>query len=262
MTQNNKNFCFCTLALGSKYRLMAKQLAEDIDRYSPGTLLIVATDDPNDFKDCKNISAFKFQQKGILYCFNDRRFVIERALLNFETAIHIDSDTKLIANIPDNLEYSSGIVGCHQNLIEHVSKYRPNDLELIKKLASKLNIFLDNVNWIGESLYIVTRDNGKEKEFLENWGLIASYLELNGMYTGDGNVMGLAAAKVGWKVQISDSWQYINQIRQHLDASYEKKQDTFLDSFKRRLKYHYRLNKARLEALKNFDFYYRDLNTK
>jgi hypothetical protein len=34
MTNTEKDYCFCTLALGSAYRLMAKELAQDLKTYA------------------------------------------------------------------------------------------------------------------------------------------------------------------------------------------------------------------------------------
>lgn len=257
MNYQEKDFCFCTLALGYRYRLMAKQLAEDLDKYSPGTFLIIYTDQPNDFKDSKNIIAFKHHQKGILHCYNDKRLVLEQALLKFNIAIYIDSDTTIVENIPNNIQCSTGIAGLSKNMITHVSRYRPKDVDKIINIANKIGVLPQDVNWIGESLFMISRDGNKGKEFLEMWGLVASYLELKGMHSGEGTAMGLAAAKVGWQVETNDSWESLKRSTQHLDASQQRSKGSFGHSLKRRLGYHYRLNKARLIALKNFDFYYR-----
>jgi hypothetical protein len=257
MTQLNKDFCFCTLALGSKYRLMIKDLAADLKKYSLGTFLIVGTDEPNDFSSIENIIAFKLVQQGIFSCYNDKRFVLEKGLLQFNRAIFLDADTRINNQLPEIIQCSPGINGCHKNILEHIQKYRPKNINYIQKVAAKFNINLDTVNWIGESLFIVTQDNGKEQEFLATWGKIASYLELKGMHSGEGNIMGLAAAKVGWTVEKSDSWKTIKQSIEHLDASRQKSNKSFGDKLKRRLGYHYRLNKSKLLALKDFDFYYR-----
>ena len=96
----------------------------------------------------------------------------------------------------------------------------------------------------------------KEKEFFHLWEKISRYVELNGMHGGDGNVMGLAAAKVGWTVNNSETWQGIQEITKHLDASHQRRA-SFWGDLQRRLAYHYRLNRTRLVALKDFDFYYR-----
>jgi len=258
MIQQKKDFCFCTLALRPKYRLLAQNLARNLEQYASGIVLVVGTDEPQEFRDIPNVVAFKHRQKGIFHCYNDRRFVVEKALSMFPVAIHIDSDTKILANVPEQIEFSPGISGCHENLIKHINRYRKKDRGLIEKVAQKLDIPWESADWIGESLYIVSRDSGKEKEFIKVWGTLANYLELQGIHSGDGNLMGLAAAKVGWTVN-SDSWKKLQIITEHLDASHEQKKTSaaFWEPWKRRLGYHYRLNMARLKALKDFDFYYK-----
>jgi hypothetical protein len=264
MIQPAEKFCFCTLALGKKYRILAQQLAEDLAKYAPSNPLVVGTDDPRDFKDSPNIIPFKHHKQGILHCYHDKRFVLDKALSLFPAAIHIDADTRMLADIPTGLAWSPGITGCSENMIEHVKKYNPERLEPLKKVAAKINVAAEDVNWVGESIYVVTRDGGKEKEFVKLWGLIGRYLELNGIHHGDGNVMGLAAAKLGWTVHYNHGWEAIRNITKHLDASYRENSHLFYqekrgygDNLKRRLDYHYRLNRARLMALKDFDFYYR-----
>lgn len=256
MSQTEKDFCFCTLALRPKYRLLTKGLAEDLDTYSPGTLLVVGTDEPEDFREQKNVLAFKHRQKGILHCYNDKRFVLEKALSEFRTAIIIDSDTRIVEKVPSNIEWRAGITAATENIVTHVKKYNLERLQSLETVANKLNISLDNVSWVGESLFIISRDNGKEIEFLKQWGKIGNYLELKGIHSGEGNAIGLAAAKIGWTVNHA-SWDEIKGVTNHLDASYEQKSITFWENLKRRIGYHYRLNVTRLQALNDFDFYYR-----
>lgn len=251
------NFCFCTLALGNKYRLMTKQLAEDLDKYCPSAVIVVGTDVTSDLDRCSNIIAFEHQQKGILHCYNDKRFILERALLEFSSAIYIDADTRIIESIPLNLEFPPGLTGLFKNALKHISQYRPQDLGKIKDVAAKLNIPIDKVNWIGESLFVVTREEGKEKEFLQMWDKITSYLELKGMHSGEGTVMGLAANKIGWNVTKTDSWETLNKLTQHLDASTQRSKPSIWQNLQRRLTYHYRMTKAKIVALQDFDFYYR-----
>ncbi len=254
MIDKNKDFCFCTLALGAKYRNLTKQLASNLETHSPGAALVILTDEPSDFNSNNNILAYKYRQQGILMCFHDRRLVIEKALTQFRTAIHIDADTKIVDNIPD-IDWFPGIIGRTENLLQHIENFSPERLKAIKNIASKLEIPLENANYVGESLYMVGKDEGREKEFVKYWGLIGRYLELQGIHGGDGNAIGLAAAKVGWTVK-SDGWLKLKKVAKHLDASYEPTPETKLDNLKRRLGYHYRLNRARLMALKDFNFYY------
>ncbi|MCP2729295.1 hypothetical protein [Limnofasciculus baicalensis] len=256
MNQFEKDFCFCTLALQPKYRLLAQRLAGDLAQYSPETLLVVGTDEPIDFKEKNNVIAFKHRQEGILHCYNDKRFVLEKALSKCRTAIIIDADTRIVRNIPNNIEWMPGITGRSENLIQHVNKHTPERLPYFQTLAKKLNLSLDNVPWVGESLFIISRDGGKEKEFLKQWGEIGNYLELNGIHSGEGNGIGLAATKIGWTVNLGE-WKEIKAVTQHLDASDEKTSTTVWENWQRRLVYHYRLNRMRVKALKDFNFYYR-----
>ena len=125
---------------------MAKELAGDLEKYSPGTSLVIFTDRPADFKEQSNVIVYQHRQQGIQRCSNDRHLLIEKVLSVFPSAIHIDADTRLLGNLPDPMEFSPGITGGHQNLIEHVQKYRPQSLDLLKKVASKLENFLGNSN--------------------------------------------------------------------------------------------------------------------
>ena len=257
MDRIEKDFCFGTLALGSRYRVMTKELASDIERYSPGTLLIVGTDAPNDFKENKNVLAFKLHQQGILHCYHDKRFVIEKGLAKCKTVIQIDADTRITGDVPEIKTVPGKIEAFNEHLVSHVQKYTPERLKRLENIANKLNIPIEKASFIGEALLIITQDEGKEKEFIRWWGLIGNYLELQGIHAGSGNIIGLAALKVGWTATRGSSWEMLNTITNHIDASHQKKQNRYWQNFKRRLGFHYRLNKARLAALKNFDFYYR-----
>ena len=252
-----KDICFCTFALGKPYQVMAKKLADDFVTFGRDITLLVGTDNPRTFDTYSNIWAYKHEQVSALHCYNDRRFLLEKAFTKFSTAITIDADTKLTGPLPTSFSFQPGIDAGSENLIEHMTKYRPEDLHIIEKAAIKLNVPITKALWIVESLLIVTADEGKEKEFIRVWGNLASFVEINGMHSGDGNLMGLAALKAQIGVQCSDNWRKIDQIRQHLDASGERKEKTAWQKLQRRFQYHYRLNKTRLLALRNFDFYYR-----
>jgi hypothetical protein len=45
----------------------------------------------------------------------------------------------------------------------------------------------------------VTKD-GREDRFFEAWASAAEFLQARGVYTGEGGVIGLAAACAGWEV--------------------------------------------------------------
>ncbi len=254
----NKNFCFTVLALKPKYQLLAKKLAQDIDKYSPGTTIVIGTDNPKAFKGCSNVFAFQLNKKGILNCYHDKRFVIKKALTKFQVVIQIDADTRINSPLPESINQSTGLAVLHiENLLEHVQKYNPERLRDICKLADKLEIDIDKVSYTGDSLFALSADEDKTSEFMRQWDLIARYLELHGIHSGEGNAMGLAAAKVGLEI-IQPSWlKTINQVQHHLDASGFRSRTTLWNNLTRRMDYHYRLSKARIMAFKDFNFYYR-----
>ena len=259
MKKQKENFCFCTLALGAKYRKLAINLAVDLERYGKGIQLVVGTDNIQNFQAQKNIILIRIERRSILHCYNDKRIILEKSLSLFNSAIYIDADTQIIQSIPNQIDFPAGIVGCYRDFTTHVNKYRPQDLGKLQNLAHKLNISLQNVNWIGEALFIVTRDNGKEQEFLTLWQKMALYLELRGMHAGEGNIMGLAAAKVGWQVS-KNEWNILKDSVKHLEASRDSRKSRLWQQLTRRIGYHYRLNKSRLLALRDFKFYYLDHN--
>ncbi len=256
MNHEQKDFCFCTLALRNKYRLLAQQLASDLEKYAPGTKLLVLTDEPSCFQDNSNVLAFKHRQKGILHCYHDKSILMEIALSKFPAAVHIDADTRILAPLPENIQWKPGItVGHYENLVEHVTQYTPERLPSLQKVASHFNIDLETVTYVGESLFVIARDNGREIDYLKTWAMIGRYLELRGIHAGAGNAMGIAATKVGWTIY-QDGWQEIKDVMHHTDASYSNKQKTLWEKWQRRIGYHYRLNLARVMALKNAEFYY------
>lgn len=253
----NQNFCFSTLALKAKYRIFAKELAENIAQYSPGTTLIIGTDRPKEFQNCTNVFAFKLQQTGILHCYHDKRFVIQEALKKFPTVIQIDADTKIVGNLPQEISPSEGLAAGHiKNIVEHSQKYNPERLIYLRKIADKLDLALENVSYVGESLFAITADSKKSGDFIKYWDYIARYLEMNSIHAGEGNAIGLAAAKAGLEIFNPPWLAKINSVRKHLDASERKFKPTQWQILQQKFAYHYRLNKARIVALKNFDFFY------
>ncbi|MEM9220353.1 MAG: hypothetical protein AAGD25_39255 [Cyanobacteria bacterium P01_F01_bin.150] len=250
------DYIFCTLALGSKYHLLAQRMAENLADKSPGHGLVVLTDNPNSFSYLENVIVQPFKQQGVLHCYHDKRFALETALNLANTAIMVDVDACFEVKIPDFV-WQPGVEGKTENLLEHVTQYTPERFPHLNAIAEKLDVDIANTVWLGEALFTVTRDQGKEHKFLEVWAQIARYLQLRGIHAGEGLAIGLAAAKVGWQPQQSDSWQQITAIWKHFDASQQTKDITRKQKLQRRLAYHYRLNSERIKALQDFEFYYR-----
>lgn len=254
----NSNYCFSALALMPKYRMLAKQFARDLERHSPDVLVVIGTDDPNFFQDCKNVFAFKFTKKGILHCYNDKRFVIDEALKKFRTIIQIDADTRMISRLPKEISPPFGLAAIHsENLVSHNQKHNPERLIYLYKLAEKLKIDIDLASYVGESLFSISADRERASIFIQEWDRIARYLELHGIHAGEGNAIGLAAAKAELQVTRPSWLEDIDRVRQHMDVSHSGSMRTRWDRLGQKLDYHYRFNKARIRALKDFNFYYR-----
>jgi hypothetical protein len=210
--ETSKKFCFATLAVGKAYRNLALLLAKDIEKYSPNTSFLVLTDSPKSFSNQKNVIAVQHRQ--YFYCDNDKKFLIEKALSMFESCICIDADMRILAPIPQDLKWLPGITArsC-ASLVKHnqiminkgeiprSSKVR--DFDYIKKMAQKLDLNIENedITFIYENLFVVTKDSGKEVEFLKLCEMISRYFDVHGVYIGVGSAMGLAAAKVGLPVR-------------------------------------------------------------
>jgi hypothetical protein len=97
----NQDFCFSILALKPKYQLLAKGFAEDLEKHCPEMPIVVGTDNPDVFRACRNVSAFKLEKRGILHCYHDKRFVMEKALEKFQVVIQIDADTRITGSLPN-----------------------------------------------------------------------------------------------------------------------------------------------------------------
>ncbi|MEH2106185.1 hypothetical protein [Nostoc sp.] len=211
---SQQEFCFCTLALGKVYRTLAGLLAKDLELYSPNTAFIILTDHPQEFSKYPRVLAFQHQQQGVK-CYHDKRFAIAKALSLFNSCIFIDSDMRILAPVPEDIEWllEPGISAraCMNmpkkfaKALGTTNKKFSREIEVIKKAAQFFNLEpeWENVTFVHEYLFSVTKSTGKEIEFLETWSILAKYFELNGVYEGEGNAIGLAAYKAGLPVRWS-----------------------------------------------------------
>ncbi|MBD2056949.1 hypothetical protein H6F88_13150 [Oculatella sp. FACHB-28] len=214
MTQKQETFCFCTLAYGSTYRALARELAKDLEKYSSGTPFLIFTDKPKAFADCCNVIPVQ-HRRHFFYHSNDRKCLLEKALSMFDYCVNIDSDVRILAPFPQDHEWLPGITARSCSSIikqeklrvdvksDRLRKIRLQWLERLRYLSQKLDVNLEdkNVKWVYEFLFVLKKDAGKEIEFLEQFEVIARYFELHGIYRGCGTAMGLAAAKVGLPVR-------------------------------------------------------------
>lgn len=213
MIPENQDFCFCTFAANKVYRNLAKELASDLGKYSPGTTFIIFTDNPSEFSNYSNVLVFKHKRQGVLY-YHERRFAIAKALSMFNSCIYLDADVRICAPVPEDMQWLPGITARSsttmikhiQGLLKKTDPPRPSIIKLfefIKKMGQKLDLDVesDQVTFINEFLFVVTKDAGKEVEFLKQWEKLALYAEVNGYHKHPAYAMGLAAAKVGFPVR-------------------------------------------------------------
>ena len=271
---NHNEFCFCTLALGKPYRDLALLLAEDISVYAPGIPFVILTDHPDYFSKFKHIQAFNHIQKSV-GCYQDKVYVISKALSLFNSCMFMDADMRILKEFPQ-FQWLPGITARSCSSIKkHFATQITNrakgnkDYLIIEQSAQKLNLNLEdeNICFVNEFLFVVTRDEGKEVHFLNLWEKIGCFFELNGMYDGEGHTIGLAAAKFGLTVRHDPMENFdffkdkIERVRIKKGQSdphknsifFEKREDTYRNSLPL-------INKIIAKITRKIMFYYRYLH--
>jgi hypothetical protein len=210
------NACFCTLAIHPPYRRRAQLLIAD----APDVPWIVLTDNTDDFANLPARAiphtptgpmAIDVQTKlphlgqgrgGPAY--HDKRFVLQAALKEFDTAIFVDADSR-IRSVPRLPHCPPGIAldkVLRTSISDHLNRYgqwrRPAFEQLAIELTGDPNK-LNTARWCGEALFAVTTD-GNESEFFAAWDRSASFLQSRDVYSGEGGVIGLAAACANWSI--------------------------------------------------------------
>jgi hypothetical protein len=208
--------CFCTLAIGEPYRVRARQLCMD----AAPIPAIVLTDEPGDFEDldvhavahtATGPMASDYHRLGIeigrgrgAAAYHDKRFALMAGLESFETAILIDADTRL-ARRPTLRRFPPGLAlrpGLRESIGEHLGRWGPQRAPIFEALAIELfgtSDVLATAHWCSEGCLAVTRE-GRETEFFDAWGRGADFFQSRETYSGEGGVIGLAAAYAGCSV--------------------------------------------------------------
>ncbi len=208
--------CFCTLAIHAPYRRRARLLCAD----APAVPWIVLTDEPDDFAGLP-VRAIRHSPTGPMAvdylallpptgegrgaaAYHDKRFALQAALMDFDTAIYVDADSRT-SGLPSLDVFPSGLAVLpvvQKSVAEHLdtcgSWRTPVFEELARHLTGETHI-LQTARWCHETIVAVTRD-GSESGFFDAWALAADFLQGRGVYSGEGGVIGLAAACAGWSV--------------------------------------------------------------
>jgi hypothetical protein len=210
---------FCTLAIHAPYRRRAQLLCAD----ATSVPWIVLTDEPDDFA-ALPVRAIRHLPTGPMAAdylaslaptgegrgaaaYHDKRFALLAALDHFDTAIYVDADSRItglppLANFPLGL---SVLPVVEKSIAEHLdtcgSWRMPFFVDLARQLTGDAGI-LHTARWCHETIVAVTKD-GCESRFFSAWSLAADFLQARGVYSGEGGVIGLAAASAGWDVDYS-----------------------------------------------------------
>lgn len=234
--------CFCTLAVHEAYRRMARLLVGDLK----GRPWVVLTDEPGEFEGL-GVRAIGHEPAGPMAidfvtrlpplgngrgrpAYHDKRFALQAALEEFETAIFVDADTR-IRSLPRLPDFPPGIAVVKEvdaSVAEHLSRYGSQRRPAFEKLAVELTGDVEVINsarWCSEALFAITKD-GNEGKFFEAWGRGAQCLESQGVFSGEGGVIGLAAAFAGWTVDYKTMGKLARSMR-HEGGGPQKSTKTF-----------------------------------
>jgi len=210
------NVCFCTLAIHGPYRQRARLLVGDVTEVP----WVVLTDEPEDFAGLR-VRVIRHEPTGPMAvdfleklaaigngrgqpAYHDKRFALEAALKEFDTAIFVDADTRF-RSLPELPGLPSGIAGTRAveaSIVEHLSRWGTHRKPVFEQLAVHLTGTAETLNtarWVSEALFAITKD-GNESRFFEAWARAAEFLHSKEEFTGEGGCIGLAAACAGWTV--------------------------------------------------------------
>ncbi|HEY9639181.1 MAG TPA: hypothetical protein V6C57_01790 [Coleofasciculaceae cyanobacterium] len=205
---SRQKFCFATLAMGQEYSALAALLAKDIAQFSPESCLVVLTDRPDDFNLHLNVLAFYHWQQS-LNCHQDKVYVIREALSLFDSCMFLEADMRILAPFQPDEDWRPGIMAksCSSISKDFAAPIKnahqaQRKFSVLQKAARKLNLDLqdEGIKLVHEFLFVVTKDAGKEANFLTLWEQLGRFFELNGLFD-EGYAIGLAAAKAGLAIQ-------------------------------------------------------------
>ena len=187
---------------------------------APGVTWIVLTDEPEEFAGLA-ARAIRHVPAGPMAidfltrlpptgngrgrpAYHDKRFALEAALKDHETAIFVDADTRF-RSLPKLPFFRPGIAVVKEvdaSIDEHLSRWGSDRRPAFEQLAVHLTgdvETLKRARWCNEALFAITKD-GNEDKFFDAWARSAEFLHSKEVFTGEGGVIGLAALCAGWTV--------------------------------------------------------------
>lgn len=208
------SIAFCTLAIHTAYRRRAQRLCASW----PTAHWVVLTDEPADFAGL-DVAAFPHTPTGPMAsdylrdhaatgnhqgaaAYHDKRFALQKALENYDTAIYLDADSHFIASpkleaFPPGLSITPVVRRSVAAHLEVCGSWRqPAFAALARNLTGDTRV-LAEAHWCHETFYAVTKDENVD-QFFDAWDRGVRFLQSENVFSGEGGVMGLAAAQAGW----------------------------------------------------------------
>ena len=148
--------------------------------------------------------------------YHDKRFALVAALEEFDTAIYVDADSRIIklptlSVLPTALAVLPVV---RKSVAEHLAtcgSWRlPVFEDFTRQLTGDVKI-LRQARWCHETLLAVTREKFTS-DFFDAWSMGADFLQARGVYSGEGGVIGVAAAHVGWNVDYDTLKKFADSI--------------------------------------------------
>jgi hypothetical protein len=195
---------------------------------------VILTDEPTDFADLP-VRAVRHVPTGPMAvdylerlaptgdgrgaaAYHDKRFALQAALQDHETAIFLDADSRietlpLLDGFPPGLAVLPVVRKSIAAHLETCGPWRlPAFIELARDLLGDPDV-LHTAGWCHETCYAVTKD-GNERGFFRAWERAADFMRRQGVHSGEGGVMGLAAAYAGWTTDY-DVLARVGQLIKH-----------------------------------------------
>jgi hypothetical protein len=244
------NFCFATLALGSRYQEMAIKLAADLAKSSPDKVLFVATDAPDRFRACANVRTRFHRQTGLFHCLNDKRFPVSWALADADRVVFLDADSRIEGKLPARLDIAAPLATIYTpNLLDQGKKYLlPKDCESVLRTARAFGVEPGEAWFVWDNIFSVAKDAGRERVFFATWELITRALDFQGAPITDGYCMSIAAAVTGWR-PAEAGLELINASRSHAEVGATERSNRTISSASRRFRQWYRWRKYRIRTI-------------
>jgi hypothetical protein len=121
-----------------------------------------------------------------------------KALRDFETTIFLDADTRILGEVSPFTDFLPGLAVTkvvRKTVAEHLETSGSWCLPAFERLAQELLSNLDALQvakWCHESCFAVTK-NGQGHRFFGAWGHAADLFQQQGVFSGEGGIVGLAA---------------------------------------------------------------------